>query len=137
MNDADLQGYGVVNGEGVELVLTFGTGMGAALFSNGTLMPNVELGRHPFGDGRMYEEHVSDVELKAIGKEAWSEWVHRILCQLEAFLNYDKLYMGGGNIRYLIGELPTNAKTFELKDAMRGGHVLWHQQLALVRPRVG
>src|SRR5262245_37306813 len=44
INDADLQGYGVIDGKGVELVLTLGTGLGSALFSGGKLVPNLELG---------------------------------------------------------------------------------------------
>ena len=51
LNDADLQGLGVVTGKGVELVLTLGTGMGAALFTDGVLVPNLELAHHPLRDG--------------------------------------------------------------------------------------
>ena len=40
-NDADVQGLGAVSCQGVELVLTLGTGIGAALFTNGTLVPNL------------------------------------------------------------------------------------------------
>ena len=125
LNDADLQGLGVATGNGVELVLTLGTGLGAVLFSDGTLMPNIELGHHPFGDGRSYEDHVGDAELKAIGSDAWSDWVRRVIAQLQAFFNYDRLYLGGGNLYHLMGELPNNVHRFALKDAMSGGHRLW------------
>ena len=43
-NDADVQGYGAVKAHGVELVITLGTGMGAALFVDGKLVPN-QIGR--------------------------------------------------------------------------------------------
>ncbi len=38
-NDGAVQGYGVVQGKGVELVITLGTGMGSALFTRRCLMP--------------------------------------------------------------------------------------------------
>ena len=72
VNDVDLQGMGVVEGDGVELVLTLGTGMGAALFTNGALVPNLELGHHPFRDGHTYEDLVRDSELKRIGPAEWT-----------------------------------------------------------------
>lgn len=46
-NDAAVQGYGAISGRGVELVLTLGTGLGSALFTDGHLCPGLELGHHP------------------------------------------------------------------------------------------
>src|SRR5437870_2938347 len=46
-NDADVQGYGAIEGKDVELVLTLGTGLGSALFVDGRLVPNLELAHHP------------------------------------------------------------------------------------------
>lgn len=51
INDADLQGDGAIAGRGVALVLTLGTGLGSALYIDGLLVPNLELGHHPFQDG--------------------------------------------------------------------------------------
>ena len=81
VNDVDLQGLGVVQGDGVELVLTLGTGMGAALFTDGALVPNLELGHHPFRDGKTYEDLVRDSELKRIGRV---EWTARVLDAIAA-----------------------------------------------------
>ena len=39
INDADMQGLAVIKGHGVELVITLGTGMGSAIFSEGQLGP--------------------------------------------------------------------------------------------------
>jgi len=47
-NDAAVQGYGAISGRGVELVLTLGTGLGSALFTDGHLCPGLELGHHPW-----------------------------------------------------------------------------------------
>jgi polyphosphate glucokinase len=54
MNDADLQGFGVISGQGVELALTLGTGLGAGLYVDGRLVPNLELGHHPWKKDQTY-----------------------------------------------------------------------------------
>ena len=125
VNDADLQGYGVVRGEGVEMVLTLGTGLGAALFTNGHLVPNLELGHHPFKKGQTYEERVAEKELDRVGKERWSRRVREILDQLAPIFNYDLLYLGGGNAKKLQVELPENVVRFENVQGLRGGIRLW------------
>src|ERR1019366_4055553 len=47
LNDASIQGLGVITGRGVECVLTMGTGMGFALFENGRLGPHLEMSQNP------------------------------------------------------------------------------------------
>lgn len=125
VNDVDLQGLGVVSGRGVEMVLTLGTGMGAALFTDGALVPNLELGHHPFRDGKSYEDFVRDSELKRIGPVAWTARVMNALEQIEPIFNYDLLYLGGGNVQNLRSELPANVQAFTLAEAMRGALALW------------
>ena len=46
LNDAAVQGLGVVEGHGLECVLTLGTGVGCALFRNRRLLLHLELGQH-------------------------------------------------------------------------------------------
>ena len=125
VNDADLQGFGVVRGDGVELVLTLGTGMGAALFTSGVLVPNLELAHHPLRDGQTYEDLVRDSELKRIGPVEWTARVFSAIEQLEPIFNYDVLHLGGGNVRHIQGELPANVRVFTLAEAMRGALKLW------------
>lgn len=125
LNDADLQGLGVVTGKGVELVLTLGTGMGAALFTDGVLVPNLELGHHPLRDGQTYEDLVRDSELKRIGPVEWTGRVLNAIEQLEPIFNYDTLHLGGGNVRHLQAELPNNVRVFSLAEAFRGALKLW------------
>ena len=48
VNDADMQGCAVVRGTGLEFVMTLGTGVGTALFSDGRLLPHLELSHGPF-----------------------------------------------------------------------------------------
>ncbi len=101
-NDADLAGLGVIEGQGVELMLTLGTGMGAGQYLDGRLVPNLELGHHPSGfDGETYEEQVCDAVLKRIGEQAWKQRVMVIIGQLRPIWNFRRLYVGGGNARLL------------------------------------
>jgi polyphosphate glucokinase len=125
INDVDLQGLGVVRGDGVELVLTLGTGMGAALFTDGVLVPNLELGHHPFRDRQSYEDLVRDSELKRIGPVEWTARVLDAIEQIEPIFNYDQLHLGGGNAQNLQAELPDNVRIFSLAEAMRGALKLW------------
>jgi polyphosphate glucokinase len=125
VNDVDLQGLGVVQGHGVEMVLTLGTGMGAALFTDGALVPNLELGHHPFRDGQTYEDLVRDSELKRIGPVVWTARVLNALEQIEPIFNYDMLHLGGGNVQNVQSELPANVRVFTLAEAMRGALALW------------
>jgi polyphosphate glucokinase len=125
VNDADLQGLGVVQGQGVELVVTLGTGMGAALFTDGVLVPNLELGHHPLRDGLTYEDLVRDSELKRLGPTEWTARVLDAIAQLEPIFNYDSLHLGGGNVRHLQTELPQNVRVFSLAEALRGALKLW------------
>lgn len=125
VNDVDLQGLGVVRGHGVEMVLTLGTGMGAALFTDGVLVPNLELGHHPLRDGQTYEDLVRDSELKRIGPVAWTARVVDALSQIQPIFNYDLLHLGGGNAQNVQSTLPENVRVFTLPEAMQGALKLW------------
>lgn len=125
INDADLQGYGVIQGTGVELVLTLGTGLGSGLYVDGRLVPNLELGHHPFRKGDTYEERVGEAQLDRIGKKKWTKRVMRMLAQLEPIFNYDRLHLGGGNVKKLTEKLPENVIRFDNVKGMMGGIRLW------------
>ena len=60
VNDADMQGLGIVSGKGLEMVITLGTGFGTALLVDGQLMPHLELGHHPFAKGKTYDDYVGE-----------------------------------------------------------------------------
>jgi polyphosphate glucokinase len=133
INDADLQGYGVIERDGVEMVLTLGTGLGSALYSDGHLVANLELGHHPFGDKsrRTYEDRVSDEERKRIGKTKFRRRVAAMLAQIQPIWNPDRIYVGGGNAKKLVPEeLPDNVRIFRNVEGRRGGMRLWEDKLA-------
>ncbi|MBM4360337.1 MAG: ROK family protein [Deltaproteobacteria bacterium] len=125
-NDADLAGFAVIEGRDVEMVLTLGTGMGAGLYVDGRLVPNLELGHHPFGDGRTYEERVSDRELAAIGVAAWKPRVLETVAQIRPVWNFRRLYLGGGNARFFEQrELPADVVLCDNRAGVLGGVRLW------------
>ena len=68
-NDADVQGAAVVQGKGLEVVITLGTGMGCAFFMDGQLMPHLELGHHPFRKDESYDENLGEPARKSKGDE--------------------------------------------------------------------
>ena len=125
INDADLQGCGVVEGRGVELVLTLGTGLGSALFVDGRLVPNLELGHQPFKKGKTYEQRVSDAALKRIGKRHWMRRVREALEQISLVFNPRVIHLGGGNAQHLKNQMPKNARLFTNVEGMTGGIRLW------------
>ena len=125
LNDAELQGYGVIEGTGVEMVLTLGTGLGTALYTNGHLVPNLELGHHYLRQGKTYEQVVSDSELKNVGRKRWRRRIQLVIDTLEQIFNYDNLYIGGGNARKLTGPFAPNVRVFSNVEGLAGGTRLW------------
>ena len=124
-NDAELQGYGVISGVGVELVLTLGTGLGTGLYTDGRLVPNLEFGHHPLTEGMTYEQRVCNAEMKSIGKKRWNARVAEAVAQLEPIFNYDTLHVGGGNAKKLTVDLPSNVVVFTNVEGLAGGVRLW------------
>ncbi len=120
-NDADIQGYGAISGQGVELVITLGTGFGSALFVDGKLVPNLEMGHHPFRKKDTYEEQLGRAALEEVGKKNWNERLEKAIANLERLFNYDLLYIGGGEAKKINFELPKNAKIVPNVAGLLGG----------------
>lgn len=127
-NDADVAGYGAIQGHGLELVLTLGTGMGAALFINGHLCPGLELGHHPWRKGKTYEDCLGRRGLDKYGKERWNELLQEAIAQTADTFNWDYLYLGGGNTKKITFELEPNVKIVSNESGLLGGVVLWRDQ---------
>lgn len=129
-NDATMHGLGIIAGEGIEVVLTLGTGMGFALFRDGVPAPQIELGRHTAGDAPTYDEFVGDSTLLRVGEAAWKQHVHETIRRLVSLLNFDTLYLGGGNARlFTPAELPTGVKLASNEAALAGGAKLWRDDV--------
>jgi polyphosphate glucokinase len=124
-NDADVQGFGAIEGKGLELVLTLGTGLGSALFIDGRLVPNLELAHHPFRKDCTYEEQLGRAALDKAGKKKWNKRVKKAIELLAKIINYRALYIGGGNAKKLSNDLPTNVHTVSNEAGILGGIALW------------
>ncbi|MEN3584993.1 ROK family protein [Streptomyces sp. ZYX-F-203] len=103
VNDADAAGVAEMrfgagrDRRGTVVVLTLGTGIGSALFTDGVLVPNTELGH--------LELHGHDAEKHASGKAredhdlTWEHWAHRVrkyLAHVEMLFSPELFVLGGG-----------------------------------------
>ena len=127
VNDADMQGLGVVSGKGFEIVVTLGTGFGTAVLYNGVLLPHLELAHHPVTKGKDYDAYIGDKEMARIGKQRWNKRMTRVIDILKTVFNYDHLYIGGGNSDELEFKLDDNITIVNNKDGIKGGARLWFQ----------
>jgi polyphosphate glucokinase len=125
VNDADMQGMGAVSGQGVEMVITLGTGMGSALFIEGRLVPNLELGHHPFQKGETYEQQLGRAALDLAGKKRWNIRLQKAIATIEHLFNYDRLYIGGGNTKKIELTLSANIEIVPNVAGLLGGIALW------------
>jgi polyphosphate glucokinase len=103
LNDADAAGLAEIRfgdpllRRGVTLLLTFGTGIGSALFVDGTLVPNTEFG-HIEVDGHDAETKAaaSAKESEGLSYPEWSVRVSRYISTLERLVWPDHIVLGGG-----------------------------------------
>jgi polyphosphate glucokinase len=103
LNDADAAGvaelaFGRAKGHmGVVLLLTLGTGIGSALFVEGVLVPNTELG-HVEVDGKEAEKRASERAKKKHGLswKGWAKEVNKVLASMDALISPDRIILGGG-----------------------------------------
>jgi polyphosphate glucokinase len=130
INDATMHGLGVIHGNGIEVTLTLGTGMGFALFRGNVPAPQIELGRHPAGDAPTYDDFVGDAALRRLGMAAWKANVAVALARCAALVNFDHLHLGGGNARHFSpGELPPNVHLALNAAGLKGGAKLWAPEM--------
>ena len=103
INDADAAGVAEVKygagrkRDGLTIMTTLGTGIGTALFYDGTLIPNAELG-HVEIDGVDYETRASfaAMEREGLSFEEWAERLQFYYSTLEKLLSPDLFIVGGG-----------------------------------------
>ena len=103
INDADAAGraemaFGAGRDQpGVTVVLTFGTGIGSAIFVDGRLLPNTEFGHLLMGkdDAELHtSDHARDAENLSWHK--WAERVQQYLEYVERLINPNLFIIGGG-----------------------------------------
>jgi polyphosphate glucokinase len=106
LNDADAAGvaevrFGAARGVGgVVAMVTLGTGVGTALFTDGQLVPNTELG-HLEVAGRVADKWAS-VATKEAHELSWKDWAKRVdayLVMLHAVIQPELIVLGGGIVK--------------------------------------
>ena len=128
INDADMQGLAAIEGRGMEMVITLGTGFGSAMFKDGRLGPHLELSMHPLAKGRNYNEQLGNETLEKIGKKKWNRRVRHAIKTLRVLTNFDRLYIGGGNAEKINFKLDADIIVISNLDGLRGGAWLWKDE---------
>lgn len=103
VNDADAAGiaemqFGAARGrDGVVIMVTLGTGIGSAVFHDGVLLPNTELG-HIQMDGQDAEDLAAESVREAddLSWKKWSKRLNEYLQMLEGLFSPDLFVIGGG-----------------------------------------
>jgi polyphosphate glucokinase len=129
LNDAEMQGLAAIKGKGLELMLTLGTGAGTGLFRDGEIMPHLELAHHPVHKSKTYDEYIGKKALKKVGRKHWNARVRTITGILANLLNFDHLFVGGGNSRYVTFDLPRTVTLVPNEAGIEGGGLLWRKVL--------
>lgn len=128
-NDADVQGLAVIEGNGVEFVLTLGTGLGSALYVETRLVPNLEIAHHVFRDDQTYEDCLGNAARQRHGRAVWNRQLVRAIDQLEKAFNYDMMYIGGGNSSKVKRKrLPKNVRLVSNVAGLLGCIRLWEAE---------
>ena len=104
-NDADLAGIaemkmgaGVGHDKGTVIMITIGTGLGSGFFSDGKLVPNIELGQIFGKDGKPIENYAS-AKARRRYDLSWEEWGKRFdffLCHVQLICTPRLFILGGG-----------------------------------------
>jgi polyphosphate glucokinase len=141
-NDADVAGvaemrFGAGRGRlGLVIMLTIGTGMGSALFIDGRLVPNTEIG-HLELKGKDAEERVAESARARLGLD-WKDWAAGLddyLHALERLFWPDLFIFGGGAskradnyLSYLTVKTPIALATFRNNAGIVGGALIAHER---------
>jgi polyphosphate glucokinase len=87
------------------------------------------MSQHPIKTGINYDQYIGETALDKIGKKRWNKRVQKIIKILETVVNYDMLYIGGGNARLINSPLPDNVKTVSNQDGIIGGVKAWDKTM--------
>ena len=124
-NDADMHGLAVIRGEGLELVLTLGTGLGTAVFLDGSATPHLELALMPFRGRGTFQDELGNRTRRRLGNRRWSKRVLAAVEMFDALLHIDRLYVGGGNAKKLTVDLGHRVELVDNAAGILGGIKLW------------
>lgn len=109
VNDATLAALGSIDGHGVELVLTLGTGLGIALAIDGTLRKIRDVGAEIFVRGRTYDQTIGE-HSRSIDEEHWGELLVMAVDGFVREFGATTVHLAGGNARRVAPTLFTDTK---------------------------
>lgn len=102
-----------------------GTGFGTAWFRDGELMPHMDLAHFTVKKKDDLDRYVGDRTRKKIGHHQWDKRVAKVVAMLATVMNYDRLYLGGGNSRHVKCKLPKNVSIVSNDAGMEGSAFVW------------
>jgi polyphosphate glucokinase len=135
INDAEVQGFGAMQGIGLEFVITLGTGLGTALFRDGKLMPHMEFAHFPVRTKVEFNQYVGNAALKKIGPKKWGHRVQKTIRLFFNLMHFDRLYIGGGNAARLTPDMAEGAKLVSNEMGLTGGIRLWDDETTPASPK--
>lgn len=130
LNDADAAGiaenaFGAARDlDGVVILLTLGTGIGSAVFTDGVLVPNTELGHLEFKGGDAEHYAAARVVDEGVDQAAWAMRLNEYLQYLEHILPPDHFILGGGiskNFDQYAAAFDTRAEVIPARFRNRAG----------------
>ena len=105
--------------------MTLGTGFGTAILNDGVLLPHMELAHLPATKSKDFDAYIGNAALQKIGEKKWNERMYRVLHIFKTVVNYDILYISGGNAKKLTIVLDDNVKIVSNREGIVGGAMLW------------
>jgi polyphosphate glucokinase len=98
VNDAKLAALGCVEGNGVEVVLTLGTGLGLALSVDGTMRKIRDVGAEVFCDGQTFDQLLGE-RSRATDEIQWFSYVRSTIEKFGREFGATTVHLAGGNAR--------------------------------------
>ena len=130
-NDVALQGLAAVRGRGLEMVITFGTGVGSALYLNGVQVPQFSLSGYEARPHKTYEALLNNAALKRHGAKKWNKRLKKAIRTLRRTVHHDHLYLGGGNAKAIRFDPGADVTIVSNEAGIRGGIALWQNRVDL------
>lgn len=101
VNDATMAALGCIEGHGVELVLTLGTGLGLALSVDGQLQKVRDVGAEIFRDGKSYDQSVGE-RARAADVARWNATLADVVVGFATEFSATTVHFAGGNARRVV-----------------------------------
>jgi len=132
-NDADVAALGAARGQGIELTVTLGTGVGTGVTLDGALQSHLELSQIPIGGEPTLDAYLGVEALKHLDESEWDVRCHEVLRLLDRVVTPDQIWLAGGNARRvtrsMLGELEQRTWVLTEPVGLLGGAKLFASTL--------